>query len=211
MPAQLIIATGNAHKLKEIRAILTLPDLELVGLDAVPGAPEVVEDRDTFEGNAVKKAATLAAFTGKWALADDSGLEVDALDGAPGVYSARYAGEPADYAANNTKLLHELTGVNDRSARFRCVMALCSPEGETHTVEGRCEGYIAEGEKGNGGFGYDPLFVPEGLDTTFAEMSAEAKNAISHRGRALARAAEEWAAILVRIQTCSAAPNSRDR
>lgn len=199
MSSQLIIATGNAHKLEEIRAILTLPGLELVGLDAVPNAPEVEEDRDTFEGNAIKKAATLATFTGKWALADDSGLEVDALAGAPGVYSARYAGEPADYAANNVRLLRELTGITDRTARFRCVMALCSPDGDTHTVEGRCEGHIADAERGKGGFGYDPLFIPENYDVTFAEMPASAKNAISHRGRALAKAAEEWSAILERI------------
>ncbi len=200
MSAELIIATGNVHKLEEIRAILTVPGLELVGLDAVPDAPEVEEDRDTFEGNAIKKAATLAEFTGKWALADDSGLEVDALDGAPGVYSARYAGEPADYAANNAKLLSELTGVINRTARFRCVMALCSPEGETHTVEGRCEGYIAGGERGKSGFGYDPLFVPEDHNTTFAEMPPEVKNAISHRGRALATAAEQWSSILAALQ-----------
>jgi XTP/dITP diphosphohydrolase len=199
MASALIIATGNAHKLEEIRAILTVPGLELVGLDAVPGAPEVEEDRETFEGNAIKKAATLAEFTGKWALADDSGLEVDALDGAPGVYSARYAGEPVDYAANNAKLLRELMGVIDRTARFRCVMALCSPDGEAHTVEGRCEGYIAGGEKGESGFGYDPLFVPEGHNTTFAEMPSEAKNAVSHRGRALATAVDEWSAILAGI------------
>ncbi|MDP6630950.1 MAG: XTP/dITP diphosphatase [Kiritimatiellia bacterium] len=196
MGSELIIATGNAHKLEEIRAILTVPGLELVGLDAVPNAPEVEEDRDTFEGNAIKKAATLAEFTGKWALADDSGLEVDALEGAPGVTSARYAGEPPDYAANNAKLLRELTGVINRTARFRCVMALCSPEGETHTVEGRCEGYITDGEKGAAGFGYDPLFVPEGHNTTFAEMPPAAKNAISHRGRALAKALDEWRTIL---------------
>ncbi len=198
--ARLIIATGNAHKLQEIRAILTVPGLELVGLDAVPNAPEVEEDRDTFEGNAIKKAATLAAFTGKWALADDSGLEVDALDGAPGVISARYAGEPADYAANNVKLLRELAGVVDRAARFRCVMALCSPDGKTYTVEGRCEGHIADGERGEAGFGYDPLFIPEGHDITFAEMNPDAKNAISHRGRALARASEAWHAILAALE-----------
>lgn len=199
MSKQLIIATGNKHKLEEIRAILSLPGLELVGLDAVPGAPDVEEDRDTFEGNAIKKAATLAQFTGKWALADDSGLEVDALGGAPGVFSARYAGKSADYAANNVRLFRELTGVINRTARFRCVMALCSPEGQTHTVEGRCEGCIAGAEKGAGGFGYDPLFLPEGHDTTFAEMAPEAKNAISHRGRALAKAAVAWRSILAQI------------
>jgi XTP/dITP diphosphohydrolase len=192
MAGKLIIATGNLHKLKEIREIFSMPRLELVGLEGVPGAPEVEEDRDTFEGNAIKKAATLAAFSGVWTMADDSGLEVDALGGAPGVYSARYAGEPADYTANNVKLLRELSGVTNRSARFRCVIALCTPAGEVRTVEGRCEGCIATAECGAGGFGYDPLFIPAGHDTTFAEMTAEAKNAISHRGRALALAATEW-------------------
>lgn len=193
---QLIIATGNAHKLEEIRAIFAISGLELVGLHAVPGAPDVEEDRDTFEGNAIKKAATLAEFSGQWSLADDSGLEVDALNGEPGVYSARYAGEPADYAANNDKLLRELSDVTARTARFRCVMALCSPDGDTYTVEGCCEGRIAVAERGEGGFGYDPLFVPDGHDVTFAEMTPEAKNAISHRGRALAQAALEWSEIL---------------
>jgi XTP/dITP diphosphohydrolase len=199
MAKQLIIATGNSHKLEEIRAIFNLPGLELVGLDAVPDAPEVEEDRDTFEGNAVKKAATLAAVTGHWTMADDSGLEVDALGGAPGVYSARYAGEPVSDAANNHKLLQELEGVTDRTARFRCVIALCSPEGESCTVEGRCEGHIAEVEAGCGGFGYDPLFIAEGYDITFAEMAPRAKNAISHRGRALARAVDEWSALFSSI------------
>ncbi|MBT3296264.1 MAG: RdgB/HAM1 family non-canonical purine NTP pyrophosphatase [Verrucomicrobia bacterium] len=192
MAAQLIIATGNLHKLKEIREIFSSPGLVLVGLDGVPGAPEVEEDRDTFESNAIKKAATLAAFSGAWTMADDSGLEVDALGGAPGIYSARYAGEPADYAANNVKLLRELSGDTTRSARFRCVIALCTPAGAVRTVEGCCEGRIATAERGIGGFGYDPLFIPEGHATTFAEMTAEAKNAISHRGRALATAAVEW-------------------
>jgi XTP/dITP diphosphohydrolase len=199
MAGQLIIATGNLHKLKEIREIFSIPRLTLVGLEGVPGAPEVEEDRDTFEGNAIKKAATLAAFSGAWTMADDSGLEVDALGGAPGVYSARYAGEPADYTANNVKLLRELSGATNRSARFRCVIALCTPEGEVRTVEGCCEGCIATSERGAGGFGYDPLFIPAGHDTTFAEMTAEAKNAISHRGRALAVAATEWAKLLQQI------------
>lgn len=199
MTEVLIVATGNQHKLAEIRAIFSMPGLELAGLDAVPAAPEVVEDCDTFEGNAIKKAATLAAFTGQWTLADDSGLEVDALHGAPGVYSARYAGEPANYAANNEKLLHALKGVVDRTARFRCVIALCGPDGAARTVEGRCEGRIAEAAVGTGGFGYDPLFIPEGCDVTFAEMDPAAKNAISHRGRALAKAGEAWRELLTSL------------
>ena len=196
MSRRLVIATGNLHKLEEIRAIFTLPGLALVGLSDFEGAPEVVEDRDTFEGNAIKKATELGAFTGEWTLADDSGLEVDALDGAPGVYSARYAGEPVNTAANNTKLLRALEACRDRTARFRCVVALCSPEGEIRTVEGRCEGRIAMAESGGGGFGYDPLFVPDGSDVTFAELAPAAKNRISHRGNALAKAAAEWCALL---------------
>ncbi len=121
------------------------------------------------------------------------------MGGAPGVYSARYAGEPADYAANNVKVLHEMEGASGRTARFRCVMALCSAEGETYTVEGRCEGTIAEVERGAGGFGYDPLFIPDGYSVTFAEMTPDAKNAISHRGRALAHAVEAWRTILAKI------------
>ncbi len=194
---RLLVATRNAHKLDEIRAILARPDLDVIGLEALPGAPEIVEDGDTFEANAIKKAVTIARLAGTWVLADDSGLEVDALAGAPGVYSARYAGEPADYAANNRKLLRELAGIRNRRARFRCVMALSDPQGKTRTVEGRCEGHIIEAEAGTGGFGYDPLFVPEGARVTFAEMPAAEKNAISHRGRALQAAERAWGALLV--------------
>jgi XTP/dITP diphosphohydrolase len=194
---RLLVATRNAHKLDEIRAILARPDLDVIGLEALPGAPEIEEDGDTFEANAIKKAVTIARLAGTWVLADDSGLEVDALAGAPGVYSARYAGEPADYAANNRKLLRELAGIRNRRARFRCVMALSDPQGKTRTVEGRCEGHIIEAEAGTGGFGYDPLFVPEGARVTFAEMPAAEKNAISHRGRALQAAERAWGALLV--------------
>ncbi|MDP6525798.1 MAG: XTP/dITP diphosphatase [Kiritimatiellia bacterium] len=193
---KLLIATGNAHKLREIRQIFTMPGLEILGMEAFPDAPEVIEDGETFEANAVKKAVTLASVTGLWALADDSGLVVDVLDGAPGVYSARYAGEPVDYAANNSKLLAELADKPDRTARFRCAIALASPDGDVRVVDGSCKGRIGENLKGCEGFGYDPLFIPDGYDQTFAEMPAEEKNAISHRGRALARAESEWADLL---------------
>lgn len=192
---ELVVATTNPHKLEEIRSILAVPSLVLIGARDLPGIPEVVEDGKTFESNAVKKAVATALFAKKWALADDSGLEVDALGGAPGVRSARYAGEPVSYAANNAKLLRELENDKPRTARFRCVIALSSPTGSARTVEGRCEGAIAFEPKGAGGFGYDPLFVPEGRTETFAEMNPGEKNAISHRGRALARAREEWAEI----------------
>lgn len=190
---KLLVSTGNPHKLVEIRAILTWPGIDLISLADFPDLPEVEEDRDTFEGNALKKAETNARATGLWAIADDSGLEVDALGGEPGVYSARYAGEPPDYDANNRKLLSELDGIVDRSARFRCVMALCSPDGMTSTVDGRCEGTIASSCRGANGFGYDPLFVPSGYEETFAELDAATKNRISHRAHALQHAGDEWA------------------
>ena len=193
---RLLIATRNAHKLAEIRTILDLPDFEIIGADEIDGLPEVEEDADTFEGNALKKARTLRDASGLWTLADDSGLEVDALGGAPGVYSARYAGEPTDSAANNRKLLRELADKTDRTARFRCVIALAAPDGREWTVDGRCEGHIALAPSGAEGFGYDPLFIPEGHAISFAEMSGAEKNAISHRGRALAKAAVAWRGIL---------------
>lgn len=195
---KLVIATRNRHKLEEIRQIFHVPGLDVVSALDFPEVPDVVEDGATFEANAVKKATTLARATGLWALADDSGLEVDTLGGAPGVYSARYAGEPVSYPANNEKLLRELELAQDRRARFRCVIALASPSGEARTVEGRCEGAVARAPRGRGGFGYDPVFVPEGHAQTFSEMEASAKNAISHRGRALQRAAEEWGLMLKR-------------
>ena len=190
---KLLVATRNKHKLDEIRQIFALPGLTLVAADEVSGLPEdVVEDADTFEGNALKKARELCRASGLWTLADDSGLEVAALNNAPGVYSARYAGEPCSYPANNAKLLRELKGVADRRARFRCVIALCSPDGREWTVEGRCPGRIIAEPLGANGFGYDPLFVPDGFEQTFAELDGAAKNRISHRGNALRRAAKEW-------------------
>jgi XTP/dITP diphosphohydrolase len=194
---KLLVATRNHHKLREIREILHLPGVALVGADEVPGLPEVAEDAPTFEGNAIKKALVLAKASGCWTLADDSGLEVEALQGAPGVHSARYAGPAASTPANNAKLLQALDGVKDRRARFRCVLALCSPQGESWTVEGRCEGRILEAPQGAQGFGYDPLFVPDGHAQSFAELSAACKNQLSHRGQALQRAVTVWRERLV--------------
>ena len=195
---KLLVATRNKHKLEEIRQIFALPGLTLLAADEVPGLPgDVIEDADTFEGNALKKARELCLASGLWTLADDSGLEVVALNNAPGVYSARYAGEPCSYPANNDKLLRALAGTTDRRARFRCVIALCAPDGREWTVDGSCEGRILEGEpRGVNGFGYDPLFVPDGFEQTFAELSGEVKNGISHRGRALRLASAEWHALL---------------
>jgi XTP/dITP diphosphohydrolase len=189
---QLLLATRNAHKLEEIRAILELPGVDILSVDDVPGLPEVIENRDTFEGNATKKAVELAAASGLLTLADDSGLEVDAIEGAPGVYSARYAGEPSNDAANNHKLLAALENVSDRTARFRCAIALATPEGRAQTVDGSCEGVIGLTPKGDQGFGYDPLFVPNGFNCTFAELSDAEKNQISHRGVGLAAAKKAW-------------------
>ena len=193
---KLLIATRNAHKLREIRAILAEPGLELIGADAIPNLPEVEENGTTFEANAVKKAVTLALLSRLWTLADDSGLEVAALGGEPGVRSARYAGEPVSYAANNQKLLQALAGAADRHACFRCAIALSSPSGRAQVVEGRCAGQIILELRGAQGFGYDPLFVPDGYTTTFAEMADEQKNRISHRARALQKARQTWGELL---------------
>ena len=194
---RVLVATRNRHKLEEIRQIFALPGLELVAADEVPGLPEdVEEDAATFEGNALKKARELCRASKLWTMADDSGLEVCALDNAPGVYSARYAGEPCSYPANNAKLLRELQGVEDRRARFRCALALCAPDGREWTVDGCCPGRVIHEPRGANGFGYDPLFVPDGYAQTFAELDGATKNAISHRGVALRRAAERWLPLL---------------
>lgn len=202
---KILVATSNKHKLEEIREIFEMPFVELVGLDVFPNLPELVEDGVTFDENARKKAVVLAEFSGMWTLADDSGLEVTSLDGRPGVYSARYAGELVNYTANNAKLLKELVGKKDRSARFRCVVALAMPDGGCITVEGICEGNIAKEESGMNGFGYDPLFIPKGYTQTFAEMSPKQKNDLSHRGTALRKAAKEWGSLL---QTKTAIPKA---
>lgn len=187
MPRQvrLVLATRNVHKVAEISRLLE-GRVECATLDAYPGVPEVVEDRDTLEGNAEKKAVETARATGAWALADDTGLEVEALGGAPGVVSARWAGPGCSYADNCAKLLRELEGVPAprRRASFRTVMALSDPSGRTEFAEGRLDGAIASRPSGAGGFGYDPLFaLPDGR--TLAELDADEKNAVSHRGRAL--------------------------
>ncbi len=187
-----IIATRNTHKLEEIRAIFNTDGLEVCSALDFPDLPDTIEDRDTLEGNAIKKAQELCDATGLMALADDSGLEVDSLDGAPGVYSARYAGEPCSYEDNNAKLLRELSDKENRRARFRTVIALARPSEEPLTVEGICPGVIIDELRGEHGFGYDPLFVPDGYTETFAELSAETKNKISHRALALAKVSNHW-------------------
>ena len=182
---KLIFATNNAHKLSEVQALLgdafTLVTLRECGI-----TEDIPETADTLEGNALQKARYVYEKTGLDCFADDTGLEVDALGGAPGVHSARYATDGHDFAANNRLLQKNLEGITDRTARFRTVIALIL-DGVEYTFEGRVEGTIATAESGSEGFGYDPLFVPSGEIITFAQMSAEAKNAISHRGRAVAK------------------------
>ncbi len=183
---KLVFATRNTHKLDEVRAILASEDLELLGLDHWPELGEIPEDHDTFELNALQKAQVVHAATGLPTVADDSGLEVDALDGRPGVFSKRFSAEGTD-SANNALLLRELDGVVAREARFRCVLALVWAGG-ARTVDGRCEGAIALSARGEGGFGYDPLFLPDAAPgKAMAELSADQKNAISHRGLAFAQ------------------------
>ena len=182
---RLILATRNPGKVAELAERLDGLDVELTSAAALDGAPEVVEDADTLRGNAEKKARALFAHTGAPALADDTGLEVDALGGRPGVRSARYAGEHATDAANRHLLLSELAGASTRAARFRTVLAYVDADG-AHCFDGVCEGEITPRETGAGGFGYDAVFRPTAGDgRTFAEMTSAEKNAISHRGRAL--------------------------
>jgi len=184
---KLLVATGNAGKLKEIRSLLADCPIEIIGLDQLQDPPEVVEDGATFAANACKKAREMAAFSQTLTLADDSGLVVDGLDGAPGVYSARYAGEQGNDAANNRKLLEEMASLpdNERQAAFHCVMALAWPDGRCETFTGTVSGIILHEKRGAGGFGYDPLFLVPEYGKTTAELPLDIKNRISHRGNAL--------------------------
>lgn len=205
---RIALATRNPDKVREIQSIMSEIDVELVPADAFPGLPEVIEDGSTLEENALKKARAVREYTGLSALADDTGLEVDALGGAPGVYSSRYAGEGATYDDNNRKLLEAMTGVGpaERTARFRCVMALTlyrqdrpgGPRDDAGVVqaddEGRSEAFVTEGilegriamdKRGTHGFGFDPVFEVARLGKTLAELEPAEKNRISHRYRAL--------------------------
>jgi XTP/dITP diphosphohydrolase len=180
---KLVFATNNEHKLAEVRAMLD-GKVEVVSLNDIGCHEDIPETAETLDGNAHLKAAYVKEHYGLDCFADDTGLEVAALDGAPGVYSARYAGEAHDSEANMRKLLHELEGKSDRRAQFRTVISLLL-NGEEHFFEGKVTGTIRKERSGASGFGYDPVFQPDGCDHTFAEMSAEEKNAISHRGRAI--------------------------
>lgn len=182
----IVLASRNADKIEELHATLKAFDLKLKSALDFPALKEVEEDKKTLEGNAIKKARYVHQQTGLPALADDTGLEVDAIDGRPGVYSARYAGEDATYQQNVDKLLDELAGValKDRGAQFRTVVAFVTAD-ETHTFEGLCRGIILKEARGSGGFGYDPVFQPQGYEETFSELDRHIKNGISHRAKAI--------------------------
>ncbi len=189
MTARLVLATRNQHKIVELRRILAAvgAEVDLVGTDEFPDVPEVAETGRTFEDNALLKARAVAAATRLPAVGDDSGLCVDELGGMPGIYSARWSGRHGDDAANLALLLAQLEGLpaDRRGAFFVCAAALALPDGPSHVVDGRLYGRLVEAPRGAGGFGYDPIFVPDGDTRTTAEMPPEEKDAISHRGRAL--------------------------
>jgi len=183
----IVLATKNRNKAEELKRITEGMPVSIFTLDDFPGCPETEEDGATFEANAIKKALAAAGYTGRPALADDSGLEVYALGGAPGIYSARYAGAGANDGQNTGKLLSEMRSLlqNERGARFVCCIALAFPDGNTYTFYGYAEGNIGTEQRGVHGFGYDPVFCPEGCNRTFAEMDEKEKDALSHRGKAL--------------------------
>jgi XTP/dITP diphosphohydrolase len=197
---RLVFASRSKGKLAELRELVADLGLDVIGVGEIDHVPDVVEDADTFRGNAIKKAREVSAATGLPALADDSGLEVDALGGAPGVYSARYAGKHGDDAANNARLLREMANVPDeqRTARFRCCLALADVRGalgeRVIAVDGVCEGRVLRAERGTNGFGYDPLFFCDALGQTFAEAGIGPKGGVSHRARAMAALKPELAA-----------------
>jgi XTP/dITP diphosphohydrolase len=191
---KIVLASRNWGKIKEIQAMLADLGISLLSLNDYPGIPETIEDGKSFLENALKKARAVAESTGEIALADDSGLEVDALGGAPGIYSARYAGNDADDVQNIRKLLYDLKGIHaeNRGAAFRCVLVLYPVDGHYEAFEGRWEGLIAEKPVGQSGFGYDPVFFLPGEGMTVAELSPEVKNRISHRAQAIAKLKERF-------------------
>jgi len=196
----LVIATGNPGKTAEIRDLLKGFPINIRNLDDFGPIPPVVEDGDTFEENAYKKASFVSKILGYPALADDSGLVVEALGGAPGIYSARYAGENASDQQRCTKLLDEMKGQDNRQAAFECVISLAVPTGAALTYEGCCEGLIAEEPVGDGGFGYDPVFYFPPLKKTFGQLEREEKSLISHRGKALKELKDEFDKVLIWIR-----------
>lgn len=185
MIPMIVLATGNKNKIKEFKEILKDFAINIKSLDEFGPIPEAIEDGETFDDNAYKKAIHTAKILGLPAIADDSGIEVEALGGAPGVYSARYAGEGATDEENCAKLLKELEGQKNRKANFTCVISIATPGGPALTYEGKCFGEILTEKRGDSGFGYDPLFYFEEYGKTFAELSSEEKHTVSHRGKAL--------------------------
>ncbi|MCX5692948.1 MAG: RdgB/HAM1 family non-canonical purine NTP pyrophosphatase [Candidatus Omnitrophica bacterium] len=187
---ELVVATRNKDKLREIKALLKSFPVKVFSLDSFKGVPEIMEDGKTLEDNAIKKAVQVSKFLKKFAVADDSGLEVEYLDGDPGVYSARFSGKGATYKSNNEKLLRLLRGVPlvRRKACFKCVIAAADKGRVIGIAEGVCNGKISFVSKGDNGFGYDPVFIPDGCKKTFAEMDPAWKNKISHRSKALVKA-----------------------
>ena len=184
---KIVVATSNKNKLRELKELLIGFDVQILSLMDFPDCPPVVEDGESFAENALKKAQTICAHTGLLTIADDSGLEVDCLEGRPGIFSARYAGEGADDRKNYGKLLREIKGVTpeNRGARFRCVLAIAAPSGRQRIVEGEYRGRVITKPRGENGFGYDPVFLDTISGLTFAEMKPDQKNQISHRARAL--------------------------
>jgi XTP/dITP diphosphohydrolase len=181
---EILAATRNRHKIEEFKKLLSEQGVDIIGLDDIEGAPDTVEDGKTFEENAQKKALEASNFAEMAAFADDSGLEVDALNGAPGIHSARYAGENATNDERIAKLLKELEGVENRNAKFVCALAIANDGEIIETFRGEVKGKIIDAPRGEHGFGYDPVFVPDGYDKTFAELGSEIKDKISHRARA---------------------------
>lgn len=188
---ELVLATGNEGKVREFSGLLKGVFERVVSLRNLDSPPEVIEDGETFRDNALKKARAIAEYSGKPVLADDSGLEVDALGGRPGVYSARYAGENATDKDNVKKLLTEMEGKENREARFVCCLALVYPDGREIVVRGTCEGVISREPRGEGGFGYDPVFYLPEFEKTMAEIDPALKNRISHRARAAEKLVEQ--------------------
>jgi XTP/dITP diphosphohydrolase len=201
-PIILVIATRNPGKTSEISELLKGFPILIKNLNDFGTIPEVTEDGATFDENAYKKSSFTAHILGHPALADDSGLCVDALGGAPGVLSARYAGEKATDRENNDKLLDQLNGISDRKAAFECVISLAVPTGAALTYEARCKGVISEQPAGENGFGYDPIFYYPPLEKTFAQMTQDEKNKVSHRGKALGEMREEFDKVIkwIRLQ-----------
>lgn len=206
MAIQVVLATRNAHKIEEVKRIVeaVCSDIEILDLNAWPDAPEVIEDASTFSGNALLKALAICEHTNLPTIADDSGICIDAMNGMPGILSARWAGKHGNDKANLQLVLDQMTDVpaNRRGANFTCAVAFVTPAGEQRVVEGVVEGKLATSPRGEDGFGYDPIFEPLGLDRTTAQLTAKEKDAISHRGQAVRAAVIEILSVLQPIEGC---------